>query len=138
MAIAVPILALAPSPGAQAAGETTPAPGAPAAPVAPALNLVPMDRIQVPIVDADRIGGTLRVKLVLETKDEDAAKRLARAMPMLRSAGVAASLEFARLDASALRAVDVATLDQILTDAMRKVSPDLDRVLIVEVAAART
>jgi hypothetical protein len=52
-------------------------------------------------------------------------------------AAIAGGVEFARLDASALRAVNVADLDKTLTGALKTVAPDLGRVLIVEVGATQ-
>jgi hypothetical protein len=102
------------------------------------LHLLPMDEVRVPIVDADRLAGSLRFKLVLDAGNDATAKRATAALPQLRSATIAAALEFARLEASALRAVDAERLDHALIEALKKVEPELHRVLIVEVAAARS
>jgi hypothetical protein len=102
------------------------------------LHLVPMDEISVPIIDADRVNGALRFKLVLEAKDADTAAGMTARLPELRAATVAAALEFARLNASGLRAVDAARLDHDLTAALKGSEPGLSRLLIVEVAASRS
>lgn len=102
-----------------------------------ALHLVTMEPIAVPIVDSDRVAGTLNFQLVLEVHDAATAEKLAAAMPNLRMAAIAGGVEFARLDASAMRAVNVADLDKTLTGALKTVAPDLDRVLIVEVGASQ-
>jgi hypothetical protein len=102
-----------------------------------ALHLVKMEPIAVPIVDSDRVAGTLNFQLVLEVHDAATAEKLTAAMPNLRMAAIASGLEFARLDASALRAVNVADLDKTLTGALKTVSPDVGRVLIVEVGASQ-
>ncbi|MBQ1496880.1 MAG: hypothetical protein IIZ38_01060 [Sphingomonas sp.] len=99
------------------------------------LYLVPMEEITVPIVDADRVNGALRFKLVIDAGSAEAASKLGGEMPMLRAATLAAGLEFARLNASALRAVDAQRLDHDLTAALRAAEPGLVRVLIVEVDA---
>ncbi|WP_313537873.1 hypothetical protein [Sphingomonas sp.] len=101
------------------------------------LHLVKMEPIAVPIVDSDRVAGTLNFQLVLEAHDTVTAEKLTAAMPSLRMAAIAGGVEFARLDASALRAVNVADLDKTLTGALKGVAPDLDRVLIVEVSASQ-
>ncbi len=99
------------------------------------LYLVPMEEITVPIVDADRVNGALRFKLVIDAGSAEIASKLGDEMPMLRAATLAAGLEFARLNASALRAVDAQRLDHDLTAALRAAEPGLVRVLIVEVDA---
>lgn len=100
------------------------------------LNLVTMEQVVVPIIDADRVSGSLRFKLVLEAANAEAAAKATAEMPMLRQASVAAGLEFARLNASGLRAVDAEELDHDLTAALQVVEPGISRVLIVEVSAS--
>ena len=56
-------------------------------------------------------------------------------MPRLRSATLAAALEFSRLYASPMRAVDAEMLSRDLTTALQHEEPGISRVLIVEVAA---
>src|SRR5687767_8221198 len=87
--------ALVPFPGggAQAAGGGAGAGG---------LNLVPMDEVVVPIIEADGVAGNVGFKLVLETHDAAAAAKPTAGLPRLREATVAAALEFARLNASGL------------------------------------
>ena len=102
------------------------------------LHLVPMAEVEVPIVDADRVSGALRFKLVLDASDSAAAGRMSARLPDLRATTVAAALEFARLNASGLRAVDAEQLDRDLTAALKPVEPGLSRVLIVEVSASRS
>lgn len=102
------------------------------------VHLVTMDEIAVPIVDSDRVAGTLNFKLVLEAHDAASAEKLAAAMPTLRMAAIAGGVEFARLDASALRAVNAADLDKTLTAALKTASPEIGRVLIVAVGASQS
>ncbi len=99
------------------------------------LHLVAMDEVTVPIIDADRVNGALRFKLVIDAGSAEVATKLNGQMPVLRAATVAAGLEFARLNASALRAVDAQRLDQDLTRALKAAEPGLVRVLLVEVEA---
>ncbi|MET0309661.1 MAG: hypothetical protein ABW023_13220 [Sphingomonas sp.] len=101
------------------------------------LHLVAMDEIIVPIIDADHMAGSLRFKLVLDAGSDEVAKRVTKDLPILRAATVAAGLEFARLNASGLRAVDAGQLDQDLTAALKAAEPGINRVLIVEVGASQ-
>ena len=100
-------------------------------------HFVPMDEVTVPIIESDRVSGALRFKLVLEAADSDTATHLTQQLPVLRAASVAAGLEFARLNASGLRAVDAQKLDHDLTAALKAADPGFSRVLIVEVEATR-
>lgn len=99
------------------------------------LHLVTMDEVTVPIIDADRVNGVLRFKLVIDAGSAEVATKINGELPVLRAATVAAGLEFARLNASALRAVDAQQLDHDLTAALKVSEPGLVRVLIVEVDA---
>lgn len=99
------------------------------------LHLVPMEEVTVPIIDADRVNGALSFKLVIDAGSAEVATKLGAEMPEMRAATVAAGLEFARLNASALRAVDAQRLDHDLTVALKAAEPGLVRVLIVEVEA---
>lgn len=101
------------------------------------LHLVPMDEITVPIIDADRMAGSMRFKLVLDAGSNELAARLIQNLPMLRAATVVAGLEFARLNASGMRAVDAEQLDHDLTEALKAEEPGIARVLIVEVSASQ-
>lgn len=58
-------------------------------------------------------------------------------LPRLRAATVAAALEYARLNVSGMRAVDVAGMDHDLTAALKAAEPGVARVLIVKVGANR-
>lgn len=102
------------------------------------LHFVPMDVLTVPIVDADRVTGKLRFKIVIDAGSAEGAAKATAELPQLRAATLAAGLEFARLNASGLRAVDAEQLDHDLTTALKTAEPALQRVLIVEVAASRT
>ena len=102
---------------------------------AQAETFVAMQEISVPIVDASRIDGVLRVSIVLEAKDAAGAASLARRMPELRAAGLGAAIEFARLHASPFTPVDVRRLSGMLAPALRGVDPAIARVLIVKVSA---
>jgi hypothetical protein len=99
------------------------------------LHLVPMEEVTVPIIDADRVNGALTFKLVIDAGSAEVATKINGEMPVLRSAIIAAGLEFARLNASALRAVDAQQLDRDLSAALKAAEPGLQKVLIVEVEA---
>lgn len=98
-------------------------------------HLVPMQEVALPIIDGDRLEGTLRVTMVLATADAAAAERVTAALPRLRSASLATALEFSRLHASPLRAVDAEMLSEDLTAALKQEEPGVTRALIVNVAA---
>lgn len=102
------------------------------------LNLVPMEEVTVPIIEADRVAGSMRVKLVLEASTGEVFANARAEMPRLREATIAAALEFARINASSMRAIDAGKLDHDLNAALRKAEPGLSRVLIVEVAASHS
>ncbi|WP_239987328.1 hypothetical protein [Sphingosinithalassobacter portus] len=121
IAMAIPVPVANASGGGSSGGEGT--------------HFVEMPEIAVPITDSGRVGGELRVRLVLDATDDAAAKNIQEMMPVLRAAAVAASLEFARLYASGMRAVDVAMLDQDLTAALQAADHGVARVLIVRVGA---
>jgi hypothetical protein len=97
-------------------------------------NLVTMLPISVPIIDGDRLDGSFRLNTVLDATDEAAAERVTAALPRLRSATLAAALEFARLHASPMRPVDAEMLSQNLTRALQHEEPGIERALVVEVA----
>jgi len=102
---------------------------------AQAATFVAMEEIAVPIVDAGRIDGVLRVSIVLEARDIAGAAGLARKMPELRAAGLGAAIEFARLHASPFTPVDVRRLSGTIEPALRGVDGTIARVLIVKVSA---
>lgn len=98
-------------------------------------NLVSMQDISVPIIDGDRLDGAFKVKVVLAAADSVAAGRISADMPRLRSTSLAAALEFSRLYASPMRAVDAEMLSQHLTQTLQQEEPGISHALIVEVAA---
>lgn len=100
-------------------------------------HLVELEPIQVPIIESDRVSGTLNLKLALNAADDQVKGELAAAQPELRAAALGAVLEFARLRASPFRAVDAAELDHELSAALGHAKPGIAKVLIVEVSATR-
>lgn len=123
--------------GATLSLAATTAPAADSGSADATAHLVPMDEMRVPIVDGDRADGTLRVKLVLEMSDADAAAHATATLPSLRAASLGAGLEFARLYASPMTPVDAARLASVMTKALHGADRGVTRVLIVEVAASR-
>ncbi|MBR0550920.1 hypothetical protein [Stakelama marina] len=99
------------------------------------LAFIPMERISVPIVDAGRVEGALRFRIVLEAKDDEAAQKLTAELPTLRAQALSIGSEFSRLSASPFIAVDARRFSAELNQAMHKREPAIARVLLVEVAA---
>lgn len=118
-------------------GTGTVAATAPSKSVDPAAepHLLPMDQISVPIIEGDRLDGAFKVDVVLSMPDAAAAERAAANMPRLRSASLAAALEFSRLYASPMRAVDTELLSENLGEALQNEGSGVSHVLIVKVAA---
>lgn len=100
-----------------------------------AASFVIMEEISVPIVDAGRLDGVLRVSIVLQAHDVGGGANLARKMPELRAAGLSATIEFARLHASPFTPVDVNKLSAALTPALLGIDAGIAKVLIVKVSA---
>lgn len=98
-------------------------------------HFVPMERITTPIFSASRIEGSLDVTLVLQAADVDTAAELNKHMPELRAASLAATIEFSRLYASGMTAVNAEKLSADLTKALKHTNPSIARVLIVKVAS---
>ncbi len=100
-----------------------------------AASVVPVAELRVPILDAGRFAGTLRVQSALDYADPAESKSATERAPELRAAALAAGLEFARLHVSALTPIDAALLSQALTRAARSIDPHVRRVLILDVSA---
>lgn len=97
--------------------------------------IVTMETLAVPIIDNGQIAGRMELGLALVATDADAATRLALAAPRLRATAMVAALEFARLQATPYRAIDVGALMARIAPALR--SPDVSRVLVLKVWARR-
>ena len=98
-------------------------------------TFVPLDEVVVPIVGSDRIEGTLRLRMVIETKDSAVAEELASRLRELRAATLAAAVEHSRLYASALAPVNVEQLGGDMNLALKQANPSVGRVLVTEVGA---
>ena len=94
--------------------------------------LVPLDEVVVPIIGSDRIEGTLRLRMVVETADEGA---ISGHLHELRAASVAAAVEHSRLYTSALAPVNAEQLGGDMTAALKDSNPAVGRVLLTEIGA---
>lgn len=94
---------------------------------------VPIEGLQVPIIESGEMRGRLRLEIVLEGVSTAALPAIRRDLPRFRDQALSAVLEHARLHVSPFAAVDAvrlsATLDTTLKD------PSLKRILIVKAAA---
>lgn len=99
------------------------------------LAFVAMEPITVPIVDAGLVMGSLRFRIVLEAKDEEAVQALSDELPRLRAEALSAGSEFSRLSASPFMAVDARQLSDDLSKALGERKSGIARVLLVEVSA---
>ncbi|AXK44138.1 flagellar basal body-associated FliL family protein [Erythrobacter aureus] len=126
--ISVALLAALPLGGAQASEDRYDS----------SLAFVPMDMISIPIVDAGNVNGALRFKIVLEATDEEAAQHLSERLPILRSEALAVGAEFSRISAAPFLAVDAQELAESLDASLQEHSPEVERVLLVEVTARST
>lgn len=98
-------------------------------------HLVPMQELSLPIIDGNRLEGSLHVTVVLAAEDVAAAERVTANLARLRSASLGAALEFSRLHVSPMRAVNAEMLSQDLTAALKQEEPGIGRALIINVAA---
>ncbi|MBU3078655.1 hypothetical protein [Sphingomonas quercus] len=101
----------------------------------PAPGFMPIAEITTPIVDASRLDGAVKVLATIETADPATMDQVRADMPMVRAEMYAATLEFSRLYASGLRAVDAKRLGEHLSAAVRKSHPQVSRVLILRLQA---
>ncbi|MBC7583229.1 MAG: hypothetical protein H7316_05715 [Tardiphaga sp.] len=99
-------------------------------------HLVAVSDIVVPIIDGNRMSGRLSFDIVIDASDERGAKHLTSEVARLRSLAVVSGLEFSRLYVSGLRPVDAEILASELTRTLQAAQPEVDRVLIVKVAAS--
>jgi hypothetical protein len=97
--------------------------------------VVDMTTVEVPIVDGDKVQGSLRVKLAMNAIDPAGMDMVTAGLPRLRATALVTIVEFARLYASPFRAVDNERLSRSLNDALRREEPKIGNVLLLEVAA---
>ncbi|MBO9725468.1 MAG: hypothetical protein J7530_13910 [Novosphingobium sp.] len=94
-----------------------------------------MEPIDAPIVDSGRIDGVLHLSLAVKMKSAENAAELAKRMPELRAASLAAAIEFARLHASPYAPVNVARLSAMMAPPIKQLDTGVEKVLIVQVSA---
>jgi flagellar basal body-associated protein FliL len=100
------------------------------------LHPVPLDELEVPIVDSGRLDGTLRVRFVLNAVDDSTADALGDRQPELRSLALGAATEFGRIYASGLAPVNAEILKQKVKAAIVQGHPGVADVLVVQVSAS--
>ncbi|TDW65275.1 hypothetical protein EDF57_103458 [Novosphingobium sp. PhB55] len=98
-------------------------------------SFVVMEPIDAPIVDSGRLDGVLHVSITVKTKSAANAAELAKRMPELRAASLAAAIEFARLHASPYTPVNVARLSAMMAPPIKRLDKGIEKVLIVKVSA---
>ncbi|KPH62811.1 MULTISPECIES: flagellar basal body-associated FliL family protein [Novosphingobium] len=101
-------------------------------------SFLAMDDIDAPIIDSGRIDGVLHVSIVVKTKSAESAAELAKRMPELRAASLAAAIEFARLHASPFTPVNVARLSAMMSPPIKRLDAGIEKVLIVKVSATES
>ena len=100
------------------------------------LYAVPLEELEVPIVDSGRLDGTLRVSFVVNAKDSGTADRLGERLPELRSLALGAATEFGRIYASGLAPVNAEILKKKVKAAIAKAHPDIADILVTQVSAS--
>ena len=100
------------------------------------LYAVPLDELEVPIVESGRLDGTLRVSFVVNAKDSGTADRLGERLPELRSLALGAATEFGRIYASGLAPVNAEILKKKVKAAIAKAHPDIADILVTQVSAS--
>lgn len=94
---------------------------------------VPIEGLQVPIIESGEMGGRMRLEIVLQGVSADMLPTIRHDLPRYRDQAYAAALEYARLHVSPYAAVDARRLSGALDSALK--DPALARVLIVRVSA---
>ena len=97
--------------------------------------LITINPISVPIIESGRITGQFRVvlKLVPQTPEDGAI--LSAHQPAIQSILLSAANEYARLNVSTFRPVNVKTLRKLLLDAVRKPGHKVKDVLVIDALA---
>ena len=97
--------------------------------------LLHLTDMSVPIVDAGRMDGVLRLSIVLQTDNQQAADALTAKMPEIQAETLSAASEFARLYASPYAPVDVERLIAELNPALNRQGTGIRKILITHVVA---
>lgn len=97
--------------------------------------LITINPISVPIIESGRITGQFRVvlKLVPQTPEDSAV--LSAHQPAIQSILLSAANEYARLNVSIFRPVNVKTLRKLLLAAVRKPGHKVKDVLVIDALA---
>ncbi|MDB5722192.1 MAG: flagellar basal body-associated FliL family protein [Alphaproteobacteria bacterium] len=101
------------------------------------LHLVPLDELNVPIVDSGRLDGTLRVRFMVNTVDAASADALGQRLPELRSLALGAATDFSQIYASGMAPVNAEILKQKMRAALQHAHPEIADVLVIQVSAAQ-
>lgn len=98
-------------------------------------GLLSINPISVPIIESGRINGQFRVvlKLVPQTPEDGAV--LSAHLPAIQSILLSAANEYARLNVSTFRPVNIKTLRKLLLAAVRKPGHKVKDVLVIDALA---
>ena len=91
--------------------------------------------ISVPIIESGRITGQFRVMVKLVPQTPEDGPVLSAHEPAIQSLLLIASNEYARLNVSTFRPVNVKTLRKFLLDAVRKPGHKVKDVLVIDALA---
>lgn len=91
--------------------------------------------ISVPIIESGRITGQFRVVLKLVPQTPEDGSVLSAHQPAIQALLLAAANEYARLNVSTFRPVNVKTLRKLLLDAVRKPGHKVKDVLVIDALA---
>jgi len=91
--------------------------------------------ISVPIIESGRITGQFRVVLKLVPQTPEDGSVLSAHQPAIQSILLSAANEYARLNVSTLRPVNVKSLRKLLLDAVRKPGHKVKDVLVIDALA---
>jgi hypothetical protein len=98
-------------------------------------HLVPIEMLEVPIVDSGHLDGTLRVRFTVNAASGSDADALGERLPELRSLALGAATEFSRIYASGLAPVNAEILKSKVKAALQQDHPEIADVLVVQVSA---
>lgn len=97
--------------------------------------LITINPISVPIIESGRITGQFRVVLKLVPQTPEDGSVLSAHQPAIQALLLAAANEYARLNVSTFRPVNVKTLRKLLLDAVRKPGHKVKDVLVIDALA---
>jgi len=97
--------------------------------------LITINPISVPIIESGRITGQFRVVLKLVPQTPEDGSVLSAHQPAIQSILLSAANEYARLNVSTFRPVNVKTLRKLLLAAVRKPGHKVKDVLVIDALA---